>query len=84
MGNQVCALGSQPGEVPLLFLRWGEKTRPVYVKGRTEGGSTTTTTLPLCYKMTQRHISANRSGKDSLWPCQLKARRRGIVSVTFV
>lgn len=34
--------------------------------------------LPLPPKMTQRHISANRSGKDSLWPCQLKARRRRV------
>lgn len=32
MGNQVYALGSLPGEPPLLFLA-GAKTRPVYAKG---------------------------------------------------
>lgn len=34
--------------------------------------------LPPPPKMTQRHISANRSGKDSLWPRQMKARRRRV------
>lgn len=34
--------------------------------------------------MTQRHIRQNGSGKDSLWPCQLKARRWGSVSVSCV
>lgn len=33
MGNQVCALGPQPGEAPLLFLA-GEKTRWAYVRGK--------------------------------------------------
>lgn len=76
MGNQVCALGPQPGEVSLLFLA-GEKTRPAYVRGKP-------TRVPPCYKMTQRHIRQNRSGKASLGPCQLKARRWGSVSVSLV
>lgn len=33
MGNQVYALGPQPGEAPLLLLA-GEKTRAAYVRGK--------------------------------------------------
>ena len=79
MGNQVCALGSEPGEAPLLFLA-GEKIIAVYVRGETEQNPTP----PPSFKMTQRHIRQNRSGKDSLGPCQLKARRWGSVSVSSV
>jgi len=76
MGSQVCALGPQPGEAPLLFLA-GEKTKPAYVRGKPSR-------VYPCYKMTQRHISQNRSGNAGLGPCQLKARRWGSVSVSSV
>ncbi len=76
MGNRVCALGPQPGEALLPFLA-GEKTVTAYVRGEP-------TRVPPCYKMTQRHIRQNRSGKASLGPCQLKAKRWGSVSVSSV
>lgn len=76
MGNQVCALGPQLGEAPLLFLAGGENETSLR-KGEV-------TSAPPRYKMTQRHIRQNRSGKASLRPCQLKVRRRRSVSVSSV
>lgn len=76
MGNRVCALGPQPGEAPSPFSCWGENKSSLRKGWKTDQSS------PLCYKMTQRHIRQNRSGKASLGPCQLKARRWGSVSVS--
>lgn len=84
MGNQVCALGPEPDGDPLLLLAT-EKTRPANVRGETNQSSLPAhTTTSLRYKMTQRHIRQNTSGKVSLGPCQLKAGRWGSVSVSSV
>lgn len=55
---------------PSAFSCWGQNKTSLRKRGKPRR-------VPPCWKMTQSHIRPNRSGKDSLGPCQLRARRWG-------